>query len=114
MDDWNVHDDRTQGRLLSRRHLIALLGASASGAARSDRSRRTDQSGDSRARLVAHSAADRRAVFVDEALRSDIRFNPATGTVSAGAPLALTWCSRRSPRAARVQCATRAGGHLAL
>jgi protocatechuate 3,4-dioxygenase beta subunit len=77
-----VHDDdRPVGRVLRRREVLALIGASALGAS-------------SAARAVACVARPQQTegpFFVDERLtRSDVRADPASGRVSPGAPLELT------------------------
>jgi protocatechuate 3,4-dioxygenase beta subunit len=94
------NDDRQVGRILSRREVLALLGASGAGVIASQLSAQT---GD---RSVGTGAPVSRApwlpscivtpeqtegpYFVDDKLdRADIRSDPGTGTVSDGAPLDL-------------------------
>lgn len=91
------NDDKPVGRMLSRREALAIFGVSAASLAPN-------------ARVTASAAAPVLAAvdcvaqpeqtegpfFVDEALeRSDIRFDPSNGKVSAGAPLALQFVLSR-------------------
>jgi protocatechuate 3,4-dioxygenase beta subunit len=99
-------DDRPVGRLLSRRAALALIGASA---AASLAHRATAQTTDrspvlAAADCVAQPEQTEGPFFVDKVLeRSDIRQDPATGKVSAGAPLALQFVlSRVNPDGACV------------
>jgi len=84
-------DDKPMGRLLRRREVLALFSASAASFA----PRVLAQTSAAKPRVempdcVAQPEQTEGPYFVDTALeRSDIRFDPATGTVSAGAPLAL-------------------------
>jgi len=84
-------DDRPVGRTLSRREALGLLGASA--AAFAPGALANVSAADPllvTADCVAQPEQTEGPYFVDTALeRSDIRLEPATGTVSAGAPLAL-------------------------
>ncbi len=86
------NDDRPIGRFLSRREALALFGASATA---SLAHRASAQSGESSRLLempdcVAQPEQTEGPYFVDKVLeRSDIRLDPATGRLSAGAPLAL-------------------------
>ena len=86
------NDDRPIGRFLSRREALALFGASATA---SLAHRASAQSGESSRLLetpdcVAQPEQTEGPYFVDKVLeRSDIRLDPATGRISAGAPLAL-------------------------
>ena len=85
------NDDRPVGRLLRRREVLALFGASAASFA----PRAIAQTSSVAPELgtpdcVAQPEQTEGPYFVDKALeRSDIRLDPATATVSAGAPLAL-------------------------
>ena len=86
------NDDRPVGRLLNRREALALFGASATASLAPRASAQTAP--ESRVLetpdCVAQPEQTEGPYFVDTALeRSDIRFDPATATVSAGAPLAL-------------------------
>ena len=83
-----LHDDKTIGRLLGRREALALLGAS--GAMLLARPLRAATSG--ALSCVTRPQQTAGPFFVEEALdRSDIRSDPATGTVSAGVPLRLAF-----------------------
>jgi protocatechuate 3,4-dioxygenase beta subunit len=86
------NDDRFVGRLLNRREALALFGASAT-ASLAPRVLAQTSAADPRVEMpdcVAQPEQTEGPYFVDTALeRSDIRFDPATGAVSAGAPLAL-------------------------
>jgi protocatechuate 3,4-dioxygenase beta subunit len=85
------NDDGMVGRLLSRRELVALFGASAVAAM----APRVSGQGPSRSGGVLPACVVRPQqtegpYFVDEKLlRSDIRPDPSTGAVKPGAPLAL-------------------------
>lgn len=85
------NDDDVVGRLLSRRELVALFGSSAVAALTH---RLSAQAGSgipvAAAACVVQPQQTEGPYFVDEKLlRSDIRSDPATGAVKAGAPLAL-------------------------
>jgi protocatechuate 3,4-dioxygenase beta subunit len=94
------NDDRPVGRMLSRREALApavaagfgvagLFGASAVSLAPGARAQTADPIL-AAAHCVAQPEQTEGPYFVDEALeRSDIRVDPSSGTVSAGAPLAL-------------------------
>jgi protocatechuate 3,4-dioxygenase beta subunit len=85
------NDDRPVGRLLRRREVLALFGASAASFA----PRAIAQTSSAAPELgtpdcVAQPEQTEGPYFVDKVLeRSDIRVDPATGKISAGAPLAL-------------------------
>lgn len=87
-------DDRTVGRILSRREIIASLGAA--GAAivfplPSRNGRIALAGGGLLPACVVRPAQTEGPYFVDEKLnRSDIRTDPASGKVSEGSPLDLT------------------------
>lgn len=98
------NDDRPIGRFLSRRQALALFGATATatvahgaGAQASERA-----PGQVLPDCVAQPEQTEGPYFVDTALeRSDIRRDPMTGAVSAGAPLALQFVlSRVTPSGA--------------
>ena len=91
------HDDKQIGRILTRREVLALLGVTGAGAVAS---RLRAQPATGVAPLPAASvwvpacvvtpAQTEGPYFVDEKLnRADIRSDPGTGKVSAGAPLDL-------------------------
>jgi protocatechuate 3,4-dioxygenase beta subunit len=85
------NDDRPLGRLLTRRELVALFGASAV-AAMTHRvaSQTTGSSGEILPSCVVHPQQTEGPYFVDERLlRSDIRSDPATGAVKPGTSLDL-------------------------
>ena len=87
------NDDRPVGRLLTRRELMALFGASAPVAAMTHRV--TAHAPDAAFALaapdcVAQPRQTEGPYFVDEHLkRSDIRLDPSTGRTTAGAPFDL-------------------------
>ena len=87
------NDDAMIGRLLTRRELVALFGASAVAAMAHRVSGQAAQAGAGPAGLPACVVVPQQTegpYFVDEKLqRSDIRSDPSTGAVKAGAPLAL-------------------------
>ena len=92
------NDDRPIGRFLSRREALALFGASATASL----AHRADAQSSAENRLletpdcVAQPAQTEGPFFVDRVLeRSDIRRDPATGRISAGAPLALQFVLSR-------------------
>jgi protocatechuate 3,4-dioxygenase beta subunit len=88
-------DDFPVGRVLTRREVVALLGAS--GALlflgySSDSSATTDPTNTSSGTCVVRPKLTEGPYYVDEKLkRSDIRSDPSDGTVKAGALLALTF-----------------------
>jgi protocatechuate 3,4-dioxygenase beta subunit len=92
------NDDRPVGRLLSRREALAVFGASATAslvpgaqAQTAPESRVLDTPD-----CIAQPAQTEGPYFVDQVLeRSDIRVDPATGTISAGALLALQFVVSR-------------------
>jgi protocatechuate 3,4-dioxygenase beta subunit len=85
-------DDRPVGRVLSRRELVALVGAAAAG---SLAHRVAAQAGGREPttvipNCVVHPQQTEGPFFVDERLlRSDVRSDSRTGVVSAGSPLEL-------------------------
>jgi protocatechuate 3,4-dioxygenase beta subunit len=85
------NDDKPVGRTLSRREALAFFGASAASLAPAAFA--TTGVADpllAAADCVAQPEQTEGPYFVDKVLeRSDIRIDPATGTISAGAPLAL-------------------------
>ena len=87
------NDDKMIGRLLTRRELVALFGASAVAAMAHRVSGQAAQAGAGSAGLPACVVVPQQTegpYFVDEKLlRSDIRADSSTGAVKAGAPLAL-------------------------
>ena len=97
-------DDEPVGRVLTRREILALLGATgvlwlarcsgaAPGSAVADGPRGTGETGERiGSGCVARPQMTAGPYFVDGALeRSDIRLDPATGEVSAGTPLELAF-----------------------
>ena len=94
-------DDKPIGRLLRRREVLALVSAAAtaslapSAQAQTAPESRVLETPD----CIAQPAQTEGPYFVDTVLeRSDIRVDPATGIVSAGAPLALQFVfSRMTP-----------------
>lgn len=85
------HDDRPIGRLLSRRQAVALLGAG--GAAwLAPWNRMLAQSPGPAGACAVVPELTEGPYFVDEqAMRSDIRVEPASGAVTPGVPLALAF-----------------------
>ena len=85
------HDDRTIGHILSRREILALLGAAgyswiAGGPPLAAQGQPTGVSG-----CVVRPEQTEGPYFVDEMLnRSDLRGDPSDGSVRPGTPLALT------------------------
>ena len=107
MPSIRADDDVSEGRLLSRREALALLGASGlfllAGAVRA-------QTGVPQFSCVARPRQTEGPFFVEEALdRSDIRSDPRTGQVSAGMPLRLTF---RVSRLNGTACAPLAGAQV--
>jgi protocatechuate 3,4-dioxygenase beta subunit len=106
-------DDRPSGRVLSRREALALFGATAT--ASLAHGARTDARGDVESSAfvdcVAQPEQTEGPYFVDEALeRSDIRRDPVSGRISAGAPLVLQFVlSRVTPTGA---CAVLPGAQV--
>jgi protocatechuate 3,4-dioxygenase beta subunit len=87
-----IHDDTPVGHLLSRREVVALLGSTGAAWLLGPRSR-PGQAADTTPipPCVVRPEQTEGPYFVDEALnRSDIRSDPADGTVTPGVPLALT------------------------
>jgi protocatechuate 3,4-dioxygenase beta subunit len=87
------NDDTPMGRLLTRRELVALFGASAVAAMAHRVAGQTSATplGTMPASCVVQPQQTEGPYFVDEKLlRSDIRPDPATGIVAAGVPLALS------------------------
>jgi protocatechuate 3,4-dioxygenase beta subunit len=111
MLDGAMHDDdRPVGRRLTRREALALLGAS--GAAVLAAGARRSASAAAAGPCVARPALTEGPYFVDAKLdRSDIRSDPADGTVRPGAPLRLTW---RVSRLTAGACAPLAGAMVDL
>jgi protocatechuate 3,4-dioxygenase beta subunit len=102
-------DDIPQGRLLSRREALALLGASGAalltGAARGQA-----PGGVSQLSCVVRPQQTEGPFFVEEALdRFDIRSDPRSGQVSAGTPLRLAFRISRLDGSA---CAPLAGAQV--
>lgn len=100
-------DDALVGRILSRREVLALLGAAtvlsacqpiastsapAGSSAASSSAAATTVTSETAIGCVVRPALTEGPLFVDEDLnRADIRSDPATGQVSAGVPLELTF-----------------------
>jgi protocatechuate 3,4-dioxygenase beta subunit len=87
------NDDSPIGRLLTRRELVALFGASAAAAMANSVVGQTAAatSGKAPAPCVVLPQQTEGPYFVDEKLlRSDVRSDPSTGIVKAGAPLTLS------------------------
>jgi protocatechuate 3,4-dioxygenase beta subunit len=111
-------DDAPVGRLLSRREILALLGASGVAALAGCRPSRDVAEAGSAAGSVLPSCIVRPEqtegpYFVDARLdRSDIRSDPATGAVKAGTPLALAFVVSRVGQGA--SCTPIAGAHVDL
>ncbi len=90
------NDDSSIGRLLTRRELVALFGASAVAAVPAMTHAVAGQtpaatSGNGASPCVVQPQQTEGPYFVDEKLlRSDVRADPSTGIVKAGAPLALS------------------------
>jgi protocatechuate 3,4-dioxygenase beta subunit len=110
LDDAMHDDDRPVGRLLSRRDALALLGVG--GAAMLAAGGRRPAAAAVPGPCVARPALTEGPYFVDAKLdRSDIRSDPADGTVRPGAPLQLTW---RVSRLTAGSCAPLAGAMVDL
>jgi protocatechuate 3,4-dioxygenase beta subunit len=106
MERQALQDDRPTGRLLGRREALSLLGAS--GLLLLARPIRAATGG--AASCVVRPQQTAGPFFVEEALdRSDVRSDPATGAVSAGAPLRLAF---RVSRLAASSCAPLAGATI--
>lgn len=89
-------DDTPVGRVLTRRQAVALLGASGAAMATGAGFTPARALGRSWPSCVARPEQTAGPYFVDERLnRSDIRSDPATGAVSAGVPLALSFLLSR-------------------
>jgi protocatechuate 3,4-dioxygenase beta subunit len=107
------NDDRPIGSILTRRQALALFGATATVSlahgARADTSEAVVSL--AMADCVAQPEQTEGPYFVDKALeRSDIRRDPASGRISAGAPLALQFVlSRVTPTGA---CAVLPGAQV--
>jgi protocatechuate 3,4-dioxygenase beta subunit len=85
------NDDEMVGRLLSRRELVALFGASAAAAMAHRVSGQIPQGNTALPSCVVSPQQTEGPYFVDEKLlRSDIRVDPSNGAAKPGAPLALT------------------------
>src|SRR5215510_3577271 len=108
-----LNDDRPVGRALSRREALALFGATATASlAHGVRAHAAaDMEPLALADCIAQPEQTEGPYFVDEALeRSDIRRDPASGRISAGAPLALQFVlSRVTPSGA---CAVLPGAQV--
>lgn len=85
-------DDEMVGRLLTRRELVALFGASAVAATAHRATAQTPpRAGGAIPACVVQPEQTEGPYFVDEKLlRSDIRTDPSTGAAKPGAPLTLT------------------------
>jgi protocatechuate 3,4-dioxygenase beta subunit len=85
------NDDRPVGRLLNRREALALFGASAT-ASLAPRQTAPESRVLETPDCIAQPEQTEGPYFADKVLeRSDIRLDPATGALSAGTPLALTF-----------------------
>lgn len=85
-------DDRPAGRVLTRRELVALFGAAAAASLTSRVTAQTSSPGPPTVipNCVVHPQQTEGPFFVDERLlRSDVRSDSRTGTISPGAPLDL-------------------------
>jgi protocatechuate 3,4-dioxygenase beta subunit len=88
--DPSVNDDPQAGRLLGRREALALIGAS--GLALLARPRPARAAVPSANACVARPQQTEGPFFIDESLeRSDIRTDPASGAITPGVPLRLTF-----------------------
>src|SRR5687767_13310565 len=82
-------DDRTRGHILSRREVIAVLGAGAYAVLSGPHPARAQAQGASR--CIVRPEQTEGPYFVDELLhRADVRSGPTDGTTKPGAPLELT------------------------
>ena len=105
----SLDDDASIGRILSRRELIALLGAAGAGALAGG-SRRVHAQVPA---CVVVPAQIQGPYFVDARLnRTDIRIDPGTSTQSAGTPLRLSL--RVSQMSSAAACAPLAGALVDL
>ena len=97
------NDDKPVGRILSRREVIALLGAAgmvavagrfpAQALARVAGGTAPGEAGTAAPACVVRPEQMEGPYFSDERLeRADIRIEPMTGEVKGGIPLALTFC----------------------
>jgi protocatechuate 3,4-dioxygenase beta subunit len=104
-----LHDDLAVDRRLGRRQALALIGGA--GLALLARPRRAHaENGASTPSCTARPQQTAGPFFVDEALdRSDIRSDPATGALSPGAPLRLSF---RVSRVAGGACAPLPGATI--
>lgn len=87
------NDDRTRGRILSRREAVALLGAVGYGVWSGPRAAgaQGQTPSASPSPCVVRPAQTEGPYFVDELLhRADLRTDPTDGTIKPGAPLDLT------------------------
>lgn len=102
-------DDRTIGRILTRREALALVGAS--GVALFARGSRPAFA-TTMPQCIVRPAQTEGPYFVDTKLnRSDIRSDPADGSVRPGVPLAVTLAVSRIAAGA---CSPLAGAHVEL
>jgi protocatechuate 3,4-dioxygenase beta subunit len=107
------NDDSMIGRLLTRRELVALFGSSAVAAMAHRVSGQTSPADTLGPPCVVQPQQTEGPYFVDEKLlRSDIRPDPLTGAVKAGALLALTL--RVSQVTPEGKCAPLAGAQVDL
>jgi protocatechuate 3,4-dioxygenase beta subunit len=85
-------NDEQDGRLLSRREAIVLLGAAGTVCLMGGWPHKAQASGTARSLCVVRPEQTEGPYFVDERLhRSDIRTDPTDGRIVAGIPLALTF-----------------------
>src|SRR5262245_59637484 len=83
------NDDRGMGRVVTRRELVALLGASAAAVLGHQLFAQTPAGGGAAGCVVTPQQTEG-PYFVDEKLeRSDIRMDPSTGLMTPGLPLDL-------------------------
>lgn len=86
-----LNDDTMVGRLLTRRELVALFGSSAAAAIMARSVAGQTPAAAAASSCVVQPQQTEGPYFVDEKLlRSDVRSDPSTGALKAGAPLALT------------------------
>lgn len=84
-------DDRTTGQLLSRRQVIALLGAGSLGLVACAPRPRVASTAAGSTGCVVRPEQTEGPYFVDERLhRGDLRLDPSDGSIRPGAPLELT------------------------